>query len=191
MEHPMKRLAILLPLAAIACTPGGGAPIGSQTKIESRYNLQDLSYVAAGKDLRTEVIGNPFGGEQAAFANAVTDHLQGVNPGPEIHFTTTPADTARPPYFLRLVFNGPAASNGTALCARAPEAPGSAGPGGEVRVIGAFCRGDQPLTYTAMRGSGIAGADDPAFRQMVRQTGTLLFPLRNPETIPNCIPPNC
>jgi hypothetical protein len=33
--------------------------------------------------------------------------------------------------------------------------------------------------------------NDPAFRSLVRQVGVMLFPLRNPEDIPNCVPPNC
>jgi hypothetical protein len=186
----MKRILLLLPLLA-ACSGSGQVPIASESRIESRYHLQDLSYIAAGRDLKTEVIGNPFSSDQATFAAAVADHLQGVNPGPDIHFTPTPAATAREPYFVRLVFNGPSASNGTQLCKAAPDVAPSSAPSGAVRLIGAFCRGDQPMTYASARSGGITDVNDPAFRDLVRQVGRLLFPLRNPEDINNCIPPNC
>lgn len=185
----MKRILLLLPLLA-ACS-GSGIPIASESRIESRYHLGDLSYIAAGKDLKTDVLGNPFKSDQATFAAVVADHLQGVNPGPEIHFTPTPAATAREPYFVRLAFNGPSASNGTQLCGAAPGVAPSSAPSGEVRVIGAFCRGDQPMTYASAESGGITDMNDPAFRRLVRQVGVLLFPLRNPDDINNCIPPNC
>jgi hypothetical protein len=185
----MKRI-LLLPLFLAACS-GGQIPIASESRIESRYHLSDLSYIAAGRDLKTEVLGNPFKSDQGTFAATVADHLQGVNPGPDIHFTPTPAPTAREPYFVRLAFNGPSASNGTQFCGVAPEVAPSSAPSGEVRVIGAFCRGDQPMTYAAAKSGGITDMNDPAFRRLVRQVGTLLFPLRNPEDIQNCVPPNC
>jgi len=185
----MKRILFVLPLLA-ACS-GGSVPIASEQRIESRYHLQDLSYIAAGRDLKTEVLGNPFAVDQTAFADTVADHLQGVNPGPEINFTTRPAPTAREPYFVRLVFNGPSGSGGTALCASAPEIAPAVSPTGDVRVLGAFCRGDQPMTYVSAHNGGITDMNDPKFRSLVRQVGVLLFPLRNPEDIPNCVPPNC
>jgi hypothetical protein len=184
----MKRLLLALPLLA-ACS--NGVPVASEHRIESRYHIQDLSYIAAGRDLKTEVIGNPFGVDQVAFGDTVANHLQGVNPGPEINFTTRPGPTARAPYFVRLVFNGPSGSGGPALCNRAPDVAPAPSPTGEVRVLGAFCRGDQPMTYVAARNGGITDMNDPAFRSLVRQVGVLLFPLRNPEDIPNCVPPNC
>jgi hypothetical protein len=185
----MKRIVLLLPLLA-ACSDGG-IPIASESRIESRYHLGDLSYIAAGKDLKTDVLGNPFNSDQATFAAVVADHLQGINPGPDIHFTPTPAPTAREPYFVRLAFNGPSASNGTQLCGTAPEVAPSSAPSGAVRVIGAFCRGNQPMTYASARSGGITDMNDPAFRRLVRQVGLLLFPTHNPEDINNCIPPNC
>ena len=75
--------------------------------------------------------------------------------------------------------------------ARAPEVAPSSAPSGEVRVIGAFCRGDQPMTYVSAKSGGITDMNDPAFRRLVRQVGVLLFPLHNPEDINNCFPPNC
>ena len=133
----MKRFLLLLPLLA-ACSGGGQIPIASNSRIESRYHLQDLSYIAAGRDLKTDVLGNPFTSDQATFAAVVADHLEGVNPGPGMHFTPTPAAAAREPYFdFRLAFNGPSASNGTQLCGTAPEVAPSSAPSGEVRVIGA------------------------------------------------------
>jgi hypothetical protein len=47
------------------------------------------------------------------------------------------------------------------------------------------------MTYVSARNSGITDVNDPAFRSLVRQVGVMLFPLRNPEDIPNCVPPNC
>lgn len=186
----MKRLYLVLLLLAV-CSCSGSVPIASEHKIESRYHIQDLSYIAAGHDLKTDVLGNPFNVDQQLFGHTVASHLQGVNPGPEINFTTTPGPEARAPYFVRLVFNGPSASGGAALCAAAPAVAPAVSPTGNVRVLGAFCRGDQPMTYVAARSGSITDMNDPAFRALVRQVGVMLFPLRNPEDIPNCVPPNC
>jgi hypothetical protein len=185
----MKRALLLLPLLA-ACS-GGSVPVASEQRIETRYHLSDLSYIAGGRDLKTDVLGNPFAVDQTAFAENVANNLQGVNPGPDINFTTTPAPTARAPYFVRLVFNGPTSSTGERLCGGAPEVAPAASPTGEVHVIGAFCRGDQPMTYVAARNGGITSMEDPAFRSLVRAVGVQLFPVRNPEDMNNCFFPNC
>ena len=183
----MKRIFLLLPLLA-ACS-GGGVPIASDSRIESRYHLQDLSYIAAGSDLKTDVLGNPFTSDQATFAAVVADHLQGVNPGPEIHFTPTRRQrrenpissgwrsTDRPPATARTL------RHSTGSCAiLCPERRRS----GDRRLLPRgsadhLCVGKERRHHHMIT----------AFRRLVRQVGLLLFPLRNPEDINNCIPPNC
>src|SRR5262245_37588492 len=51
---PMKRALLLLPFLA-ACS-GGSVPVASEQRIETRYHLSDLSYIAGGRDLKTDVL---------------------------------------------------------------------------------------------------------------------------------------
>ena len=53
-------------------------------------------------------------------------------------------------------------------------------PGYKIEVVATYCRGSSPLTQAAGTVSA-SGADDPEFRQFIRQLMANLLPTQNPE----------
>lgn len=181
MLRAFHGLALAAALALGACAAGSGIGGGriDFVRVETAYSRADFAYAGAGRDLTTEILGNPFVGvAQAAFDQSVTDAMQGAHFGPRTHFTTAPDETARPVYRVRMLWNGPPGTNGGALCDGTPLAGG--GPAsGEVRLIAAFCRSDRPATYLSGSVDGVTGPDDPRFIGFIRQVTSQLFPPRD------------
>ncbi len=175
MRTPIIVLASLL--FAAACAPGGTRL--THQYLSSAYSSGEFAYAGAGRDLRTVVHGNPFGGGQSAFGEAVTDAMQGRHWGQRTHFTTAPGADARNLYKVVLLFDPPIDFTGLRLC-RDDDATLAGLPrrGGAVSVFAAFCLGDKSLTE--IRGSipSATGARDPAFRELVGQVTGALFPLK-------------
>jgi len=118
-------------------------------------------------------------------------HAQGAHFGQSTNFSTTPGDSAREGYRVRLPFNGPGASSGRIVCAGEPAVVAPSPESGDVRLLAAFCNGEYPLSYLSAHVSGIQDAHDPAFRDFVRQVATNLFPPQNRQEQDrnNCVPP--
>lgn len=177
---------ILLALLLAACA---GPEVVDGVYIDTSYTPRDLNYVAGGGgNMRTDIRGNPFGGDWQAFEAAVTSAMEGAHAGPHLRFVASPAEPAREPYRVRLVFNG--AGDRNTLCGALPSSPPPAvSPQGEVRVLAAFCRGPEAMTYLAASSAGIRDAADPRFREFIRQVTFLLLPARNPENAKgSCVP---
>jgi hypothetical protein len=184
------RATIALVALALLLAGCGRVGIIDYTRLEPGYRQQQFAYAAAGRDLMTEVQGNPFAMPQAAFDAAVTEAMQGAHFGPATNFTTTPGETARPGYRVRLLFNGPAASTGAIVCTGQPPGVSPSSEGGNVRLLAAFCHNQYPLSYLSARIRGVTDAQDPAFRRFMRQVTTNLFPPQNREEQEHrCIPP--
>jgi hypothetical protein len=177
---PIPAVAALMLLVA-GCTTGPG--VIHHTRISTSYSIQDLSYVAGRGDgqLWTEIVGNPFGSPQPAFEAAVISYMQGSHFGPRVDFTTTPSDEAATAYRVRMIFNGPAASNGSVVCGGSPGALAPSPENGTVRLLAAFCRGSRPLTFLSAAMENASGVEDPAFRSFIRRVTSRLFPPQNPE----------
>lgn len=174
----MNRWSLLIAaLAVSAC--GSGPVVLTHQETSPAYTTGQFAYAAAGRDLRVVVVGNPFGGQPAAFERAVTDAMQGQHWGQRTHFTIEPGDSARDAYRVVLLFNPPDGVTGGALCGdRPPRALPDGDPGGRVGVFGAFCRSDKILTRVRGTVDGAAGPNDPLFRELVGQVTNALFPLR-------------
>lgn len=165
---------ILVSLLAAACTPGGA--ILTHQYINPLYGAGQFAYAGAGRDLRVDVVGNPFDGDPAAFGRAVTDAMQGRHFGPATHFTTTPGGDARSAYRVVMLFDPPLSLNPMRLCDDPPSTlPTQAGQG-RLFVFAAFCRGSKALTSVKGGIAGAAGPDDPAFRDLVGRVTHALFP---------------
>jgi hypothetical protein len=188
-RRPAAFATLLLTLAA--CAPSA-TPIAQQVRTYPSYRPQEISYVAGGGAMRTEILGNPFAMPQPAFDAAVTEAMHGANFGPVVVFSTLPDVPARNSHRVRLVFNGPATSNGYLLCAGEPSALPPMRPDGTVRVLAAFCRGSEPLSFVAADQAGLTDAADPAFTRFMRQVTVLLLPPENRDFLDHdsCRPPS-
>ena len=181
----LNRLALTVFAAFLlaGCT-GGGGTIYHRT-IESTSIGQAVDHLR-GAEVVLVVLGNPFGGDQATFEQAVADAIHGANPGTDATFIPTPADTAQGGRRIILILNGPIGSNGRAMCGGLPQAGGGPESGGHIRALAAFCGGDdRPLSYASGGLRGASGPDDPAFRNFMRQLVHALLPLRDPDYRPD------
>jgi len=170
----MKRVVLAVLLAAASCAPGNVRL--TLQEASPTYGPGDFAYAGAGRDMHVVVVGNPFGGDEAAFGRAVTDAMQGRHWGQRTNFTTTPGPDARVRYRVVLLFDPPVAFNGARLCRRPDSALPTQSGGGDVVLFAGFCRGKKVLTQIRGRIAGATGPDDPAFRELVGQVTNGLFP---------------
>ncbi|WP_435537809.1 hypothetical protein [Azospirillum sp. ST 5-10] len=185
------RLAVLALCAmSAACsvprvTPGSPSPA---------YTPGEAAAAASNRDLHVVVLGNPFGMDQDRFVRLVTEAMPDNAAGVPTHFTAVPNASAHPDYRVVLAFNPARTVAGAALCGDQPVP--TAPPGGPVAVQAAFCRDvgflglfgrEGPLGAFGVLGGGALttasgwldsphGADDPAFRTLVRDLTIALFP---------------
>jgi len=168
-------LAAVILVAPAACGDQVVRVSGQGTS--SSYNAGEFGYAAGERDLRVVIVGNPFGGDQAAFEQVVTDAMQGLNQGQKTNFTTTPGSSAREIYRVVMVFNPLGNLVGDKVCQGDPlSLPTADGEGTAVTLVAVFCRSDQ--SFTQVRGDidAAAGPDDPVFTALVRQSTQALLP---------------
>ena len=175
---------LLMGVLAASCTPGRL----DYVRVQDSYDPIQYRFVPYTRALYADVSGNPFGMEQQAFNNLVSEMIQ--PPG------VVPSNAS--PYRIRLAFNGPPI--GYLAC-------GASGGGvshGDITLVAALCPGGGPaLTYLSGSVSDISGPDDPRFRQFVRSSVVRLFPPPTSETLEHenrerehhdhqpCFPPGC
>jgi len=163
-------------LVALAACGDQVVRVRGQT-MSGSYNAGDFGYAAGGRDLRVVIVGNPFGGDQAAFERAVTDAMQGRNHGQETNFTTSPGPSARAEYRAVMVFNPSNNLVGGTVCQRDPTSlPTAAGEGTAVALVAVFCLSEQSLTQVRGDIDAAVGPDDPNFAELVGQSTQALFP---------------
>jgi hypothetical protein len=155
------------------------------------YSPLEFSAAAGGRDLRTDIHGNPFPIEQTAFNHAVTQLMQNKHFGPSTHFTTTPNETANPNYRVVMVFNSSGTVLNTNLCSAAP-IPTRPATGEPIRVQAAFCRGGT-LTSATGWAPAVASPEAPTFQRLIADTTFSLFPFRDPnqDDDQGCWMPEC
>ncbi len=172
MKPTYLALASLILVAACA----GGVRL-TQLDVAGTYHPGEFAYAAAGRDLQVVIVGNPFGGDQAAFEAAVTDAMQEHHSGQATNFTTTPGDDARPSFRVVLIFDPPQGMNAARQCREEALAVQTVpADDGQINLSGAFCSGDSARTRIRGRVSGAAGPRDQAFRELVGQVTNGLFP---------------
>ncbi len=169
------RSAALGILAALAACAPGNVRL-SQMEVVPNYSPGEFAHAGAGRDLRVDVLGNPFDAAQDAFARAVTDAMQGRHWGPRTNFTTEPGPEARESYNVIMLFDPPADLNSLRLCREDPAALPRDTAGEGITLFAAFCRGSRSLTSVKGHIDGASGAGDPAFRELVGQVTNALFP---------------
>lgn len=166
-------LPLFLGILVSAC--GGNVRL-TQQEVSPVYKAGEFAYAGAGRDLKVEVIGNPFGGDPAAFGKTVTDYMQGNHWGPRTNFTTTPGASARESYRVVMLFNPPRTLVGMRLCREEASSLPSESGREEIVVFAAFCRRNESLTEIKGRIDGATGPGDPIFGDLVAQATNALFP---------------
>lgn len=193
MRRVLVPVLVVVAVLLGGCAEGrvGGGKIDF-TRVDSSWSRSDFAYAAAGRDLTTEILGNPFGGvSQNDFEQAVTAAMQGAHFGPATNFTTTPGESARPLFRVRMLWNGPTSTSGARLCEDTPVQGGGPEAGGRVRLIAAFCRGGRASTYLMGSVDGVRGPDDPRFTEFVREATMALFPPRDGNFESDCMWSTC
>ncbi len=138
----------------------------------STYTHRNFDTYHAGRDTKVVVHGNPFGMKAAAFAKAVTGHMQGANPGPRTKFTTTPGKTATKNRWVVMAFNAEVGIYELCRGKRFKTRPSE----GALSLRAAWCfDGRQDSLVTASVGAP-EDINDPRFRALIRQTVLNLFP---------------
>jgi len=172
----MYRKIIALGLFALTAACAAGGVRLTHQDVNTAYSPGEFAYAGAGRDLRVEIVGNPFGGDAAAFAAAVTDAMKGQHWGQPTNFTTTPGESARTDYRVMMLFNPPVNLNAMRLCREGASTLPTEATGDGIALFGAFCLGDKELTAIKGKVSSTSGPRDPAFRNLVGQVTHGLFP---------------
>ncbi len=172
----MRNFAFLISVAFMLVLGGcSGGAVMSVSDHASIYTFGDFVYLTSGRDTRVVVRGNPFNMDQKAFANAVTDAMQGQHFGPRTNFTTGPSETARTDIRVVMLFHGSETVLAHELC-EAPEKFGPVQDGNVLHVTAAFCSDGFPLTEVYAWAGSVSDVNSPTFVRLVAQTTMDLFP---------------
>ncbi len=157
-------------LVVVACAPGN---VRLQTDYnQSTYDHRNFDLYHAARDTKVVIHGNPFGMEAAAFAKAVTGHMQGANPGRRTNFTTTPGKSATKNLWVVMAFNAEVGIYGLCRDKSFKTRPTD----GTLSLKAAWCfdgRQDSQVTASVSTPENVS---DPRFRALIRQTVLNLFP---------------
>jgi hypothetical protein len=168
---------LLLPLMAVASHLGLIAcddvtvhePVGPQ-----RYTDSDFQYAARNGEIKTEVVGNPFG-DDAGFAAAVVEHMQNAQRGPPARFVLAPERGGSEPYRVVMAFNPPRNATADQACARAAGLATTRG-SQSIYLLAVFCSGETALSQASGTVGAVSDARDRKFRSLVRQVTRALIP---------------
>jgi hypothetical protein len=150
----------------------------TQQEISPVYTASEFSYAGADRDLRVDIVGNPFGGDQRQFDSIITGYMQGSHWGPPTHFTTTPNSSAREAYRVVMLFDPPSTFPGIRICREKPQDLPTQADASKIILFSAFCRGNESLTEIKGRIEAASGPDDPKFGDLVASVTNGLFPPR-------------
>ena len=182
-----KPMIAVAALALAACGNAAGVVV-SNIDVSQNYDPETLGLYSGGdREVRVDVINNPFGDlPQDVFDAEVVNHMQGQARGYPVDFSLDPAVEYHPERRIRvlMVFDPPRSLHTIGLCRRpdletvAATPPEGTNPN-RMRVLGAFCRGDETVTRaTATVPRGVQLASTNIDGLMSQMTSTL-FPLRN------------
>ncbi len=173
----MRNFAFLISVAFMLVLGGcSGGAVRSVSDHSPAYDHGTFVYLTSGRDTLVVVRGNPFNMDQKAFANAVTDAMQGQHWGPRTHFTVGPSETARTDIRVVMLFHGSETVLGDELCA-SPERFGSVKDGNGLHLTAAFCSGSLAWTEVYAWAGSVPGVNSPTFARLVAQTTRDLFPI--------------
>ncbi len=166
----------LLLMAGLAACAGGAV----DSPYLGSYDPTMLHYAAGKGDMYTQIVGNPFTAPKDKVESVVTSTMYGSHFGPNLRFNTVRDPDNSSPYRVVVMFNPAPDLTPAALCRDSRQTSREASD--TLRVMFAFCSGDYRETSVTGRVTGVSDPNNAAFRGLIRQMTTQLFPLHNPDT---------
>ena len=182
-RRPTKRARIGLTAVALSALAACASDVTVNNTIAAGFLPEELPLIATGNnELRTVIIGNPFGMPQEAFNTAVLASMAGRNFGQRLNLSTNPRQEDRRNRHVVLAFNVATPGGQSALCggaANTAEAPQTAG---RVTVTGVYCTASNRFfTRATARTDDVTGVGSDQFRRLMTQFTVALFPSENPN----------
>ena len=182
---PQLKPGLVTAIAAMSLAACAGGVNVSHKNVAHSYEAKALQAVATGdNELRTVIVGDPFGTPKDAFDKAVLASLQDRSVKPRLNLSTDPKREDARKHHLVLAFNPTNKSQADALCSGRVDSAKVADTGGRLTVAGAYCVGDKFLTQAAARSDDVTGTESKKFQSLMAQLAKALFPAENPQ---NCI----
>ena len=125
--------------------------------------------------IQTRIQNNPFPSSKDVLNLTVTRAMGGRHQDVVTTFAYEPASDERGLYTLIIRFEPPRSLSGAELC-QGDEGPGADSVAGKVRLLAAFCLGDDVLSEVKGEVGGVESVDNPAFKLLIQQTLLALFP---------------
>jgi hypothetical protein len=173
MNKNLQALAVAGLCGVAACT---NVPIVNDAGPNmTNYMNGEFEYASKSGEIRTQVVGNPFGIPQDQVDRAVTAAMYGANRGNPVVFTTHPTREPDNPYKVVMAFGLPFGMVNDSVCVE-PAGGYPARPQGATLVTAAFCRGETLMTHASATISGPVALDSPAFVSLVRNSTYAMIP---------------
>ena len=166
----------LVPAAAIGLSACTAIVIDSYPRSPIGYSGGDFEFATPNGAIVTEVLGNPFSGQQNVFANRVRSLLKNQVGDFPTTFVSKPGANTTPPYRIIVVFNPRGNASYNAICEDANQTPDTTKGKGTLSVSMVFCDGQKLKTGTRGRVSGVDSPNDPQFTALVQQVANTLIP---------------
>ena len=131
---PRLKLGLLGAVAAVSLAACAGGTTVSRVNIAQSYLPEELYVVATGKnELRTIIVGDPFGMPKDAFDKSVLASLKGQNFGPPLNLSTEPEREDSRKRQVVIAFNLTNIKKADTLCSGAAETAKPAATGSSLR----------------------------------------------------------
>jgi len=168
MTIRLRNVVVISALVASGCS----GPRVVVEDVNPLYSRPEFFAAADGRDLRTIVLGNPFG--VSTFDGAVTDIMTSTPVGPKTRFTTTPGPSANRDYSVAIAFNPSPDVLAVNLC-NVQSLPTAAAQR-PIVVRAAFCAGGGEASAVSGYLDQATGPEDPKFVGLIRNLTQQLFP---------------
>jgi hypothetical protein len=169
-------------VAAVTLAACAGGVTVSRENVAQSYLPEELYVVGTGaNELKTVIVGDPFGIPKDEFESAVLASLEGKNFGPRLNLSTDPKTEDSRKRFVVFAFNPTDIGQADDLCSGTTDTAKVQDTGGSLTVTAAYCTTDHYLTQATARSANVVGVDSEQFRQLMTQLAIALFPDENPH----------
>jgi hypothetical protein len=169
---PVILTASLLLAGCSPGTPGTGTPGEEARRV--------LAEQRQAGPVRTVVLGNPFGMDEARRDALVSAAMAEGIAGLDVRFTTYEDGAAAPEPHLVVVLDPSELASPEAACS-APDSVPTRAAGETLSVLAVFCQGDRAL-HAVREEDRVAGPTDRRFQRLLWRTAGALFPDDYAET---------